>query len=103
MDLYFTEQWQKNSKRGDEEDHCGPDNRKAFFESDLIVDETPSYPGETIEHILTNSNVWKEMIIIDGFQSECFRDCSDEDDIDRDGEKSNPSLKSICHITGRWE
>ena len=57
MDLYFTEQWQKNSKRGDEEDHCGPDNRKAFLESDLIVDEAPSYPGKTIEDILANSNV----------------------------------------------
>ena len=61
-----TKRRQNDGQGGGEEDHNYPNNRKAFFKSDLIVDETPRYPGETVEQILPNGNLVIEVIIIDG-------------------------------------
>ena len=56
---------QENCQAGHEDGHNDPDNRKAFFKSDLIVDETPSDPGETVQQILPNGDLVIEVIIID--------------------------------------
>ena len=57
---------QENCQTGDEDGHKDPDDRKAFLKSDLIVSETPSYPGETVQQILPNGDLVIEVIIIDG-------------------------------------
>ena len=61
----FTQHRQTYGQSGDEDDDRGPNDHKAFLKTELVVDETPRDPGETVQQILTNRNVGEEMVIVD--------------------------------------
>ena len=87
----LTKVWEQR-ERGDEDDDCQWNDQVTSPEANLVVDEPPAYSGEAIQQILSHSHMREEVIIVDKLKSEAFGKSSNDNNRDRDAEKSDPSL-----------
>ena len=93
----LTKVWEQRES-WDEDDDCQWNDQVTSSETNLVIDEPPAYSGEAIQQILSHGHVRKEVIIVDKLKSEAFGKSSNDNNRDRDAEKSNPSLEYIDDI-----
>ena len=97
----LTKVWEQRES-WDEDDDCQWNDQVTSSETNLVIDEPPAYSGEAIQQILSHGHVRKEVIIVDKLKSEAFGKSSNDNNRDRDAEKSNPSLEYIDDICAWW-